>query len=236
MTFSILDGAKSAIITYLLYFGLFGYIYKFSGNNRPYLLLNKYGVLLMFLSIISALAVISIAGESNNGFMLLLSRLVMSGDVFYMAYPNEVYKLFIPDGEWYVNLFFSPASWFGLVDESDVFPTLGYQLMSYHEGYDIFKGPNPRMNVFGLVYLGYYASFFYAFIAGTIVGVLRNCTYDYFTRSNTKILVYASLVYCATTLEVDYFLFLASIINVIVMSIFILLCKVIATCCLNKRY
>jgi hypothetical protein len=235
IVFSILDGSKSALVIFLLIFGLYSYISKMTGFDTPYQRLKRFWFLILSFSILTACLIVYLSKETASILVLIFSRFVMAGDIFYMAYPNDTYKLFIPHSEWYVNLFSSPASWLGLVSSSDVPYPLGFQLMSYHEGVQMTKGPNPRMNVFGLVYIGYYGSFIYAFFAGFIMAVLRNLGFIYFTKSSTLLVFYVALVFCAIKIEPDFFNFLAALINLLPLAFTLFFSRVIADIIIRRN-
>ncbi|EHR1008860.1 oligosaccharide repeat unit polymerase [Vibrio parahaemolyticus] len=235
VAFSILDGSKSALIIFLLIFGFYAYLSKLYGYVLPYKLLRKFGFLILFLSVLVALLIVYISGETTNIFMLIFSRFVMAGDVFYMAYPHDIYKQFLPVSEWYISIFSSPASWFGLVNSSDVPSPLGFDLMSYHEGIDMSKGPNPRMNVFGLVYIGYYGSFFYAFIVGAILAIQKEVLFSYLNKSMTTLVFYVGLLFCAIKIEPDFFNYLAALINLLPLAVVLYFCRVVALIITTKR-
>jgi hypothetical protein len=219
ITCAVLNGSKSAIIKYLLLFALFAYVFNYIGVRNPKKVLKKYGIWIFGISILGALSIVIIAGEAENAGKLLLYRLVMSGDVFYMAYPNNVIDRFIDSNAWYVSLFASPAKMFNLIDIQDVPSVLGFDLMSYHEGYDLSKGPNPRHNVLGYVYIGYYGSIAFSFILGLTVSFLRNSSFSFLSRNTLGIILYINLVLISIKAEADYFNFLAGIINFFVLII-----------------
>ncbi|GIB64883.1 hypothetical protein VCSRO188_2716 [Vibrio cholerae] len=235
ITFSILDGSKSALIIFLLIFGFYAYLSKSYGYMLPYKFLRKFGLLILFLSVLVALLIVYISEGTANVFMLIFSRFVMAGDVFYMAYPHDIYKQFSPASEWYISIFSSPASWFGLVNSSDVPSPLGFDLMSYHEGVDMSKGPNPRMNVFGLVYVGYYGSFFYAFIIGSILAFQKEVFFNYFNKSMTALVFYVGLLFCAIKIEPDFFNYLAALINLLPLAVVLYFCRLVALIITIKR-
>ena len=71
-------------------------------------------------------------------------------------------------------MFGSLLAMFRLVPPASLPENLGFQLYRAVYGFDAFVGPNPRHNVFGVVYFGTFGAIVYSLMLGMIVGFIRN--------------------------------------------------------------
>jgi hypothetical protein len=223
---SILSGSRSKIMA--VGFGFFIYsIYALRwGDVFLFDKIKKFS--LKFIITAFVLAIISFyVGENNNPFYLLLFRLASSGDVFFMGYPNGVLEI-IPKENWFVALFASPLNLLGLINESRVPEPIGFQLMEYYSKAKLFRGPNARHNILGYVYFGYYLSILFSFMLGLVLSYVRNKVYYKLPKNILGSIMYFLLLICVINLETDFYIGLASLIDIFFIFIpFYIITKII---------
>lgn len=212
--FSVLSGSKGAFVTFGLAFFIYALYALRWGDVRIFSLIKvfiyKFGVV----AVILALVVISLAENSSNPFLFILLRIGQSGDVYYMAYPNDIIDK-IPKMNWFIALFASPLSLLRIIPREMVPEPMGFFLMKYHNPEVEFKGPNPRMNVFSYVYFGIFTSPIYCFLIGVITSFFRNKLFTLLPNNILGCILYFLLLNCALKLEPDFYFALADFINVI---------------------
>ncbi|WP_374951144.1 oligosaccharide repeat unit polymerase [Mucilaginibacter sp.] len=108
-----------------------------------------------------------------NPILALGLRFVHSGDVYWYAYPNNVY-LRIPSDHWFTALFDDTLGLLRLQSWDEMPQAIGITLKNIHHPSDILQGPNARHNIFGLIYYGYSGSIFFSFLIGLTLGFIRN--------------------------------------------------------------
>lgn len=221
VAFSLLSGSKGAFITFGLAFFIYALYSIRWGDLHLFSMIKKFIYKFGIVAILLAFIVIMLSEDSGNPLIFLLMRIGQSGDVYYMAYPNEVIDK-VPTLNWFVALFASPLSSFGLIPRSMVPQPMGYFLMQYHNPTVEFRGPNPRLNVFSYVYFGVIYSPLYCFILGMIVSFLRNKLFYLLPANIFGCIVYFLLLNAALKLEPDFHSALAEFINtIVILPIFI---------------
>jgi len=138
-----------------------------------------------------------------------------------MAYPNAVIDK-IPSTNWFVGLFASPLSMFGIIPRSSIPEPMGFFLMQYHDPSVEFKGPNARINIFSYVYLSIFYSPFFCFFIGMIVSFFRNKLFSLLPANIFGCILYFLFLNAALRLESDFHSALADFINIIVILPFFL--------------
>jgi hypothetical protein len=203
----------------LLGFGF--YIYSIFalrwGDSFLFHKIKKFSLKFLLAAFVIALISFSL-GDNNNPFFLLIFRLSSSGDAFFMGYPNGVLEI-IPKENWFVALFASPLKLLGLINESRIPESIGFQLMEYHNNAKLFKGPNARHNILGYIYFGYYFSILFSFILGIILSYVRNKVYYKLPKNILGSIMYFLLLMCAINLETDFYMGLASLVDFIFLFI-----------------
>ncbi len=212
--FSILSGSRGAFFT----FGEIFFIYSLYSlrwdDHFLFRKLQKFSFRFIGLATIIALIIIFLGQvKGTNPLFYLFYRFAASGDVFYMTFPNRVLEQ-LPSQNWFTALFASPLHLLGIINASQVPEPLGYVIMQYHNPYALFLGPNPRQNVFGYVYFGYYIAPLYSFIIGSIFGFIRNTVFFKLPRNIIGCIFYYLLLVFACTLETDFQNSLAYLINI----------------------
>jgi hypothetical protein len=178
ITFLILSGSKSAFLN--LVFCLFCLLRFYPSlrettkNVFPFSLL-RHKLLLFTVGAVFALIIIAVEKNETplNPLQELGLRFISSGDIYYMAYPNNVYKL-IDNSHGFRALFMDFLGFSRIYPWNELPQAIGLDLIKYHHTGDIIWGPNARHNVFGLIYFGYGGSVLFSLIIGTMVGFFRN--------------------------------------------------------------
>lgn len=178
-----LSGSKSS---FLIVFNVFWCYIVFAkikgGNYLVYFKLMKDNIkLILVFSIIIVCFIIYVqssnpnnAGDNTlNPFLALCLRLVHSGDIYWYAYPNNVY-LKIPSNQWFAALFNDTLGLLRIQDWSKLPEAIGITFKNIHHPSDIPQGPNARHNVFGLIYYGFFGSIFFSYCVGVVLSFIRN--------------------------------------------------------------
>ena len=98
---------------------------------------------------------------------------------------------------------------------------LGFDIMAYHNKVNLFKGPNPRHNILGYVYIGYYGGILFSFIIGLFFSFIRNKLYKILTPGPMGLVIYGSLLFSVIKIETDFYNALAALINSLICFLFI---------------
>jgi hypothetical protein len=146
-------------------------------------------ILISSLAIVSVIITIqtnlNVENENDrlNPLISLIIRFIHSGDVYWYAYPNNVY-LSIKNDHWFASLFTDTLGFLRLVEWKDLPEAIGITFKNIHHPSDIPQGPNARHNVFGLIYYGFYGSILFSYILGLVLGFVRNML-PYLLNGNT---------------------------------------------------
>lgn len=178
-----LSGSKSS---FLIVFNVFWCYIIFSkingGDYLSYFKLLKKNIKLIVILSLSVVFIIINVQSSNpinasenalNPFLALCLRFLHSGDIFWYAYPNNVY-LNISDNRWFSALFNDTLGLLRIQDWSKLPEAIGITLKNIHHPSDILQGPNARHNVFGLIYYGFWGGIFFSFFLGAVLSFIRN--------------------------------------------------------------
>lgn len=222
LLFSILSGSKGAFMSFGLAFFIYALYSMRWGNNSLFFTIKKFIIKFGLAALVAAFSVILLSESSGNPFVFLLLRIGQSGDVYYMAYPNNIIDL-IPTVNWFVALFGSPLSLLGVIPRSMVPDPMGYFIMQYHNPEVEFRGPNARMNVFSYVYFGVIYSPIYCFAIGSIFSFFRNKLFYLLPSNILGCIFYFLFLNAALKLEPDFQSALADFINLLVVLPFFLL-------------
>jgi hypothetical protein len=222
--FTLLKGSKSAFLSFGLCFFIYALYSVRWGDKLFFDKINKYSIKFLIIVLITAVIIIFLSENTTNPIRFLFARIGMSGDVYYMAYPNSVIDIIPKSNNWFINLFSSPLSLMGIIDHSQIPKPMGFFLMEYHtSGAIIGKGPNARMNVFSYVYLGNFFAPIYCFIIGLILSFIRNKLFFLLPKNITGCLLYYLFLSTALKFEADFHNALADFINITVILVPIML-------------
>ena len=216
LIFTVLKGAKSGFMIFATSFFIYSMYSTRWGNVKFYNNLKKYSLKFLLFASLIAVLVILISNPSDNPLFFLLIRLGMSGDIYYMTYPNDIIELIPKSSNWVLNLFSGPLSSFGFVDRSLVPEPMGFFLSDYHtSGVITNRGPNARMSAFAYVYIGYFSSFLYSFFIGFIFSYIRNILFYKLPQNILGCMFYFLLLSFAIKLEPDFHTALSDLVNII---------------------
>lgn len=177
-----LSGSKS---TFLIVFSVFWCYIIFTqikgGDYLVYLQLMKKNIkwIILFSIVISTFIIYVQSNPDNAGdntlnpFLALCLRFLHSGDIFWYAYPDNVY-LKIPSNQWIAALLHDTFGFLRIQDWSNLPEAIGITLKDIHHPSDVLQGPNARHNVFGLIYYGFFGSIFFSYSLGVFLSFVRN--------------------------------------------------------------
>lgn len=173
----LLSGSKSGLmlVIYCLFYFRFLHRGALSKTGADLVLTKvlKYGCIGAAVAAVLVVAVqLASAGPVAWAYSLY-QRIVSSGDTFFMAYPNRIIDS-LPNKNGILAIFESIAIMFRLVSPDNVPENLGYRLFRAVYGGGDFVGPNPRHNIFGVVYFGLVGGIVYSLLLGLILGYIRN--------------------------------------------------------------
>lgn len=149
-------------------------------------------------------------------------RLMLSGDVYYMSYPNDVYQL-IEHSNGFVAMFQDVLGFFRIYPWEKMPQVLGVMLIKHHHGGELLWGPNGRHNVFNLIYFGYYGGIVVSLCLGLLVGLVRNKMLAMKQNNLFFFLLYSLLYIKIVTMETDPMLGFSYLTNVVFVFPFLFL-------------
>jgi hypothetical protein len=231
--FSVLSGSKGAFVSFGFAYFIYALYAMRWGDTTIVNGIRKFILRFGIVAVILAFLVISLSESDSNPLVFLLLRIAQSGDVYYMAYPNEVIDR-IPSSNWFISLFASPLSLLGIIPRSEVPYPLGFSLMEYHNPGVEFKGPNARMNVFSYVYFGVWYSPIYSFVIGSILSFVRNKLFYLVPANIFGCILYFLLLSAALKIETDFHSSLADFLNIIVILPFFLIISYVLSLSVKK--
>jgi len=219
ITFLVLSGSKSAFLS--LPFALFCLtrfyptLKRHLRNKFPFSILqNKY--LLLSIGIGISLIILSVQKKQTPLTPLeeLAYRLMLSGDVYYMSYTNDVYKV-LGGGNGFIALFQDFLGFFRIYSWDNITEVIGVELTKYHHGGELLWGPNSRHNVFGLIYFDYYGAIIFSLFLGILVGFVRNKLLSFQYNNIFMFLLYSLLYIKIVIMETDPMLAFSYLTNVL---------------------
>lgn len=225
---SLLSGSKSQLLVvfFILFFVLLFNMRTF--NNRLYSIYSKflkYKWYLMIGSVIAVLIIINIQastrfGSDNtmNPLMILIMRLINSGDIFYLAYPDGFINHAATANP--IEALFSPIlGTFRLISWQDLPDSIGLQLHQLLYKTDLIEGPNTRHNVFGLFYLGPYMSILFSFVLGYLTSYFRNKFYFKVSKSVNGMIIYILISLNILSFEIDPVMTISNLLSIVIVLI-----------------
>lgn len=218
---NILNGAKSALISLVMIYFIFSIFQLKNNEQKSFNILRKHNKKIFILALLGAVIVVTFSEETTNPLFFILYRIFIGGDSFFMTFPYGAIENFVSRDNWFINLFASPLSLLGIISPNDVPSPLGFDIMAYHNKINLFKGPNPRHNILGYVYIGYYGSILFSFIIGLFFSFIRNKLYKMLTPGPMGLIIYGSLLFSVIKIETDFYNALADLINTLICLLFI---------------
>ncbi|WP_406682294.1 O-antigen polymerase [Escherichia coli] len=208
----VLSGSKSGLLVIAFIYGLTTlYAQRFNLSRHNEKRIKKYIFLLVVLAIPIALITIyiqsmAVYGTVDISFLLigLMMRFVNTGDIFFMAWPNDFLNGVLSSEHGFLSLFKDFLGALRLIPQDELPVHMGLVIFDSMYNTDVMSGPNARHNVFGLFYFGAIGGTIYSFILGWLVGFLRNKVYYISGNGVFGLAIYVSLAYYATFIEQDF--------------------------------
>ena len=176
MLISVLLGVLSGFKTFFLFY-LFGYLVT-RGRNNARSLKKDFSVVLVGATLIVVLFAIRLRTTDIDVLSLaLMSRILASGDVYYMAFANEMINQLPPQGFFY-QLFGSLLASFRVISWEQAPLNYGYAINEVVNENGLSFGPTFRYNVLWLHLTGSaLLTTLLSFIGGMIIGVFNRALY-----------------------------------------------------------
>ena len=171
-------GSKSSVLKCFLTFFTFVMLNPKKIEARTFIL--KYGFLLIFVSIISALIMISLLTKIHfsikETIASLFYRFVAYGDIYPYAYVEEVGDKVVEEVSLSHYIFGELLSTYRLADRSysDALNLSG-KVVEFVAGPGIAEGPNQRFNCAGLFFFGYGGSILFSILCAVIYSFAHYC-------------------------------------------------------------
>ena len=149
----VLSGSRSSFFIFLFVF--WGYSYYYVRDTEA--IKNKYKFIV--LGIVISLATFSIQSGTYNILASMSSfglRAISSGDNYYMALPNDMYKQ-VKTGPWFNHLFYGLLGPLHIINGNGMPPPIGFQLtwLVNPSLYGQSTGPLSSPALLGYVYFGW---------------------------------------------------------------------------------
>lgn len=171
-------------------------------------------------ALVCALLVLMASGRANGigtAVFAFCYRLMSSGDAYFMAYPHGTLSN-LDSGNPFLAMFGGALEAVRLVRPTSLPEPLGFQLMYQVTGLRILFGPNPRHNVFGLVYFGFAGSMIYSALLGLSVGFVRNVGYRYVRVGGFSELIFVLCAISIVSINTDVNAIIGPVSNLILVS------------------
>jgi oligosaccharide repeat unit polymerase len=110
--------------------------------------------------------------EQLNPIFSLALRFLHSGDIFWYAYPNNIYRV-VDGSHGFTALFNDTLGLLRIYNWQDLPTVIGFIFKNIHHPSDIPQGPNARHNIFGLIYYGFWGSMLFSYLLGIIISFIR---------------------------------------------------------------
>lgn len=201
--FGLLSGSRSSLL------GIFMNLFLFYVINRDIFATKLYRYnskarILFIAGAIGAVGVLLVTSESfAETFEKLFFRIVSSGDVYYMAYCNDIIEQ-LSKADWWVALTGDLFRTLRLIPEEKALPGMGFELFNIVNGVtDALGGPNPRHNVFGYVHFGLIGGAVYSLGCGMLLGYLRTKIFVQIHTTHYRRMILFILYLACIKLETD---------------------------------
>ena len=219
---AVLSGSKSTFVSVLFLLFYFRVLHRNSdlySKKRDRLFIR--GQKLILAAALGGVVVVLLstgrAGGISESLYQFYYRVVLSGDGYFMGYPNNVLRA-VDSRSPLVAIFGGTLGMLRLISPDQLPEPLGFQLFHLTGGVGSF-GPNPRHNLFGLVYFGAGASVFYSAFLGLLVGLVRNGGRRFVCLGGVSELMYVLLAVSVVSVNIDLVLFVSDVTNFVVVGI-----------------
>jgi hypothetical protein len=223
VTSAVLTGSKATFVNVAFLVFYFRFIHRPSSvyPRQKDELLAKGQRYILTTTVFGAMAVLLFSGTASSlagAIYAFLFRVVMSGDVYFMAYPHDMLFL-VRGGNAFLELFGGTLVAMRLIAPSSLSVPIGFQLFHNATGLPGMFGPNPRHNVFGLLYFGFWGSPFYSAALGGIVGIVRNYGWRMIRIGGPSELVFVYLAISIVAVNTDASSFIGDLTNLVMIGI-----------------
>lgn len=204
---AVVSGSKGALIVMIFIMSLMLYFSRRKYNSDQIeKKANKILIFIVFLAFPVAIFTVMIQSgyESySEALLAIVMRFVRTGQIFYMAYPNDILWSF-PDANGFIAFFRDIFGALRVVSWNELPANHGFLAFQYHyPTIDTLTGPNDRHNTFGLFYFGFFGSIIFSFLMGFIMSFIRNFLYKYLKFNLINMSLYVLLVMAANNLNQD---------------------------------
>lgn len=187
MVINFLSGFKAFFLLYL-----YGYFITRGRSKVISWKRDMYVILAGVVTILTLFALVFDTTELEVIFIALISRLVSSGDVYFLAFPNNMIEQ-LPSQDFFFQMFGSLLATFRLIDWDLAPVNYGYAINEIVNKNDYMLGPTFRYNVLWLVLTNSIViTVLLSFLIGLIVGGIRYVLYKR-TRIGFKFIFLAFL-------------------------------------------
>ncbi len=219
---AVLSGSKSTFVSVLFlifYFRLIHGRTPLYPKKQDARLAKGQHITLIVASVGALLVLIATGYASGVGGAIyaLLFRVVVSGDVYFMAYPGDLWKT-LNGGNALFAIFGGSMIAFRIIPSDMVPEPLGFQLFHSATGMSGMFGPNPRHNVFGLVYFGYWGSMLYSAFLGATVGTVRNVGFRFVRIGGASELIFVFTAIAVVSLNMGGDTFIGDMTNLVLIG------------------
>lgn len=203
LIFSLLSGAKSAFFMYAIVYFFYAVTQKSHREGILKTLRKREPTLIVIVLIVAIGVVVFRGGDSiSEASLELVQRFVGSGDIYWMAYPNDA--MMTIDSEGGMMAIFGPLlSTVRIVSPDQVPIPIGIDLFKMYYNVDSLMGPNARHNVFGLLYFGQVGSVVFSAILGLLLGAMRSLFINSTFTSLFRTILICFIYFAMCSLEVD---------------------------------
>ncbi len=201
-----LSGTRSALLLMGQLFFAFWFIYWRDPSKEISFWGGRKGAL--FLGLSSTFAFLMIFLELGDNSLLeavggFAFRLVSFGDIFIMAYPNQVIEQ-IQGSNPFIGLFGGFLSTFKLFPTGYLYQSIGSQFTNILFGdLGYIAGPNPRHNIVGYHYFGVFG-FIFSFAVGYVMARIQSRFYFGKGKGFDRVLRRSLLYFCLVSLSSDF--------------------------------
>jgi len=224
---TVLEGSKSALLNFFVVYFIVSFIYG-KRTGMKIFKINKYLLLLLFLSAISIVSIQNRSGVASS-LASLYYRFIGSGDIFVLGYNDKVIES-IHEKSGFKYIFYPGIGTFlRLFTGMEAPHIIGVDITQYYTG-KTDSGPNARHNFLGMIFWGY-GGMIFSFVCGFLISWVRN-KLIFFDRKNTQFIFFiivAQLMWSVATLISDANLFMNNLVWSFVMLVIIYLLSTIVS-------
>lgn len=222
LVYIMLSGSKAALLGLLQVFFLLRLL--LSDSPQRTFLGSKGGGKAFAVAGMFSLAVLLVQsqGDIEQALLGLAFRLVSFGDIYVYAYIDDTLK-YLQGNNWFIGLFGGLSSTFRLIPSDLIYKNMGLQFSEIiFPDLDYLAGPNPRHNVFGYHFFGWWGILFSASL-GICVAALQSQLFGRRRSTYVSALWAYMLYFSLSSLSGDFDYSLSTLSSIIISSVVILI-------------